>query len=44
MDLDLPPLLVHRHADEVAEVGRRLLERAELEMVQDWRTASESVM
>ena len=33
--LDLSPLLVHRHADDVADVGRRLLGRAEVEVLQD---------
>jgi len=35
LDLDLSPLLVHGDADDVADVGRRLLEGAEVEGVQD---------
>ena len=32
---DLSPLVVHRHTDNLSDVGRWLLRRAETEMVQD---------
>jgi hypothetical protein len=32
---DLSPLVVHRHTDDRSDVRRRLLRRAETEMVQD---------
>src|SRR4029450_10433941 len=32
---DLSPLVVHRHTDDLSELGRWLLRRAEAEMVQD---------
>jgi hypothetical protein len=35
LNLDLSPLLIDRHADDVADLGRRLLGRVEAEMVQD---------
>jgi hypothetical protein len=33
--LDSSPLFLHPHADDVADLGRRLLGRAEVEMIQD---------
>jgi hypothetical protein len=42
LNLELSPLVIDRHADDVAGLGRRLLGRAEVEMV--CRIASESVM
>jgi hypothetical protein len=32
---DLPPLVIERHAEDIADLGRRLLGRAEVEVVQD---------
>jgi hypothetical protein len=33
--LGLSALFVHRHADDIADVGRRLLGRTEVKMVED---------
>jgi hypothetical protein len=33
LNLDLSPLVIDRHADDIADLGRRLLGRGELEMV-----------
>ena len=35
LEIDLAPLVVHRHADEIADFGRRLLGGAEVEVFQD---------